>query len=191
VNPNQSLEPRQPVRITKNASTSFPSDLRDWLDARSLVVFVLEAVQSHYCSVCDGADRVRSSDDVGPELVLGVLTYCHAIGGHSPADIAQRMSSDPAVRYLCLNRRVEARRLQLLRGQNHELLKRCLTSLLRTVWESKHGHAASATEAGLDFAGQRSFGDEAEQRIQWAIWTDLAPRTLTPNQSLARAAATA
>ena len=154
--------------------SSFPSDLRQWTDSRTLIVTVLEAVQSLYCRVCDAAGRTDSSAAVGPELVLGVLTYCYATGVHPTVDIERCMGSDPATRYLCLNRRVEARRLQLFRGQNRELLKRCLACVLRRCWESWHASESIHTDVpgGFDTAWSRHFADEAESRIQQALWAD-------------------
>jgi hypothetical protein len=159
-----------------NQDSMFPSDLCEWIAPAGLVKLVLEAVQTVYWSSRDesGVD----ADSCHPQLILGLLAYSYATGLYSADEIAQRTATDDALGYLCLNNRFPFRQLHLFRSQNRELLRHCLSRVLRRAWEIWFGESSRSSiqntlaHARLQLAYRNYFDDEAGSRVNQAFRAD-------------------
>ena len=147
-------------------------DLREWLDTSELIGLVLEAVHTLYWTSHEEKEAGVESNH--PQLILGLLAYSYATGRYSANEITRQTTTDTAFNYLCLNNRFPRRRLCLFRNQNRELIRRCLSRVLRQAWEIRFGDSFSDSTANarLERAWSNFFNNEADERIGRALWTD-------------------
>src|SRR5262249_39066205 len=122
-------------------------DLRQWLLQWELVKVVKDTVQTLCWS--DAADNasdpessscgavVRESEELNPELMLGLLAYCYAIGIYSTEEIARRTEKDAELRSVTRNRLFPLGQILLFRSHNRELLRHCLSGVFQSAWRMR------------------------------------------------------
>src|SRR5262245_10827029 len=97
-----------------------PADLSAWLDKKSLVSLVLDAV----LAVDDSTLRPVAASTAGiafrPKTMLALLTYCYAVGIYGSEDIEDEMYRDAIFRYFCGNEIPDWKSLKRFRRHNHE-----------------------------------------------------------------------
>ena len=91
----------EPIKSRPSASPPrpIPVDLSAWLDKKSLVGLVLDAV----LTVDDSTLRPVAASTAGiafrPKTMLALLTYCYAVGIYGSEDIEDVMCRDAIFRY--------------------------------------------------------------------------------------------
>lgn len=153
-----------------------PADLTALMPAGELVQRTLEAVNTFFWAGATG-ETTFFARTFNPRVMLTVLTYSYATGVFSSAAIASGCERDETLRYLSLGAHFADDRIRLFRGQNMELVKRCLAFVIRQAAGDKSSNDyiyARKQVAGLlngfwtRTPGQR----EAERRIDYAIQLD-------------------
>jgi hypothetical protein len=112
-----------------------------------------------------------------------VLVYSYAAGVFGSCDIAILASRDSTLHYLCWSSLPDCDTIRLFRRQHVQLVKRCLESLLETVWESLKANGFTLAMSDLASPGSwpdrwralncnPDFAAEAENRVKRAIHAD-------------------
>src|SRR5262245_35382171 len=118
-----SLEPIQP-KISPELP-SMPADLSLWLDKKSLVSLVLDAV----LSVDDSTLRPVAAATAGiafrPKTMLALLTYCYAVGIYGSENIEDVMYQDAIFRDFCGNEIPDWKSLKRFRRHNRDAIQKC------------------------------------------------------------------
>ena len=153
-----------------------PENLTALMPAGELMQRALEAVNTFFWAGATG-ETTFFTRTFNPRVMLTVLTYSYATGVFSSAAIAAGCERDETLRYLSLGARFADDRIRLFRGQNMELVKRCLAFVIR--------QAAGSASSGADLYGRKqvtallngfrnptSGQQEAERRIDYAIQLD-------------------
>lgn len=174
----------EPIKNKTNPGPRpIPVDLSAWLDKRSVVSLVLDAV----LSVDESTLRPVAPSTAGfafrPKTLLALLTYCYAVGIYGSEDIEAVMYRDAIFRCFCVNEIPDWKSLKRFRRHNHEAIQQCLEEVCACVASAdsqgcarlNRGSAGPPTGAG----GVRSGGvddvemeSEAERRIEQAMWID-------------------
>ncbi len=147
---------------------TFPDDLRQWIDARTLVSCVLEAVQATV-QVPDQA--LPETLPLGrPRMLLTILTYSYAVGLLGSDEIAHQIVVDPELGYLSAKSEPTPSELRHFRRYHRAMLQWSLSHLLERAWKARPDFSLSkCRDQGLI---DRAAGQAAEQRINQAVLTD-------------------
>ncbi len=174
LNDPSSVSTRIPIDFNPNSST-FPEDLRDWLEPSALTTAILEAVQTLYWN--DGQVDDVDENACEQQSTLCVLVYGHAIGLSLPEEIVDRLQTDQELRYLSLHKQISASKLFLFKTQNRELVKRCLSHVLRHAWQVHFGKSFSNSKmlARWDGAFRTYFDAEASIRMGHSVQSECPP----------------
>ncbi len=147
---------------TKNQSPSQignpPGDLREWIDEQLLVKLALDAVQT-----LDLPPATMDPNELRPQMMLTLLSYCYAAGIHGSADIAAAIRTDRVLYYICARTYPDSRELRRFRRQNRERVQHCLTYIFKQAWELRF------EEAGVDRLGCAWFDIELNQNVATAV----------------------
>lgn len=96
---------------------------------------------------------------IPPQILLGLLTYCYAVGQYGSVEIAAAISEQPALKYLCTTFRPTHNTLRRFRRNHREMLRQSLALVLYRSW--REAFSADAHSGGL------------EQPPSWAPGRDL------------------
>ena len=72
--------------------STFPADLREWLDTSELIGLVLEAVHTLYWTSHEEKEAGVESNH--PQLILGLLAYSYATGRYSADEITRQTTTE-------------------------------------------------------------------------------------------------
>jgi transposase len=160
-----------------------PADLSVWLDKRSIVSLVLDAV----LTVEDSALRPVAPATAGiafrPRTMLALLTYCYAMGIYGSENIEEVMYRDAIFRYFCGNEIPDWKSLKRFRRHNHEAIQKCLEEVCSCassvnsrrcdrLHRGPAGPPAGAGSARYGDVERAEMAGEAERRIELAMWID-------------------
>jgi hypothetical protein len=162
---------------------AIPPDLREWIDPHTLARLVLAAVQD--LNVSTPPVRADCGHACRPHILLGLLTYCYAVGRYRSSDIEFNHDQDSMVRHLAADQYPEAHTLQSFRRHNKQSVKSCLMEVLLRAWQlhSRCGTPDFSSDpdepsggSGFDShyaqPADSEFAAAAEERIQSAIRFD-------------------
>jgi hypothetical protein len=90
---------------------------------------------------------------IPPQILLGLLTYCYAVGLYGSVEIAAAISEQPALKYLCTTFRPAHNTLRRFRRNHREMLRQSLALVLHRGW--REASSADAHSGGLGQAGWR------------------------------------
>ncbi len=135
-----------------------PADLREWVDEQLLVKLALDAVQT-----LDWPAAATDRNELRPQMMLTLLSYCYAAGIYGSADIAATLRSDRVLHYICARTYPDGRELRHFRRQNRARLQHCLAYIFKEAWELRF------EEAGIDPLGCAWFETELNQNVAAAI----------------------
>ena len=147
----------------------WPNDLREWVDERTLISFVLNALHS---AECEGASSSQSEPlPPGlPRVLLSLLLYSYVIGLRSSEQIVDAIEADSQPRYLCANTTLCENELRGFRRHHRAVLEQSLTRLLERIWNARPEAARSwvpPVDSPLVLAAAA-----AQSRINEAIFAD-------------------
>lgn len=124
----------KPVNTTENVGlpkTDWPENLASIVPSGEMVQWTFEAVQTYFWSGRTGTAVLGGP--FNPRVLLTLLTFSYATGVFGSAAIAERCGRDDLFRYLSVGIHFAPDRIRLFRGQNSELLRRCLAHVIRRV----------------------------------------------------------
>src|SRR5258708_1546324 len=84
-----------------------PADLREWVDEQLLVKLALDAVQT-----LDWPAAATDRNELRPQMMLTLLSYCYAAGIYGSGDIAATLRSDRVLHYICARAYPDGRELR-------------------------------------------------------------------------------
>jgi hypothetical protein len=152
-------------------SDKLPANLRRWLGRRGLVALALEAVQTVDWRVYPVTD---DSQEIRPQMMLTLLSYCYAAGICGSQDIEWAAQSDKTVRYICAGKEPDWLTIRRFRRRNVELLRQCLAYILKHACALRAGRGSSSepiidcSESNLD----HQIACAVRNRIDAAIFLD-------------------
>jgi hypothetical protein len=165
---------------------------------RQLIQWTFEAVQTFLWSTNTGDTTPTVPGKINPRVLLTLLTYSYATGVFSSPSIAEMCEVDDTFRYLSLGCQFAPDRIRLLRGQNSELVQRCLAFVIRHAYEhqtreseSTLVESASIQKRNLTALYAMAFSQhDAQQRFHravksdWALQSDFFSRdTIEPSRT--------
>lgn len=169
------LQPANPL-VKSHLDHPLPANLGALLAPGELIQAALEAVNTFFWSGSAPATPVAAGT-YNPRVILTLLTYSYSIGVFASTAIARECERNETFRYLSMGLRFAADRICIFRGQNSELLKRCLALVVRKAAPSA-GPAAGAPMTAAGARAQYQFRllafsqMEAQRRILWAVQLD-------------------
>ena len=158
-------------------SDKIPADLRRWLGRRGLVALALEAVQTVDWRVYPVTD---DSQEIRPQMMLTLLSYCYAAGICGSQDIEWAVQSDKTVRYICAGKEPDWLTIRRFRRRNAELLRQCLAYILKHACVLRAGRGLPSeptidcSESNLD----PQIACSVRNRIDSAIFLDAVANDL-------------
>ena len=160
-----------------------PDDLSLYIGKKTLAKLILEGIED-LDALAPGDEESRSwNQNFRPAMMLTLLAYCYATGVYGSADIQLATQHDQMIRYLCAGDYPDLCLIRSFRRYNHERITRCLSGVLRRVWELRFcgedavpiSRVSGSGSAPVRWTGVRAaldFRQEAEQRIVRAVRAD-------------------
>ena len=160
-----------------------PDDLAEWMDARALLTFVLEAVPA--VELPDARKDFVAADGQAfrPPMLLTLLAYCYARGWADADGIEVLIPRDPMLRYITTGDRLTANDLVRFRRARRETIEQILTLVFEKAWQ--HTRMTAELRFGersqyLDYSLYRwfenplapDFAKLARQRVDQAVLLD-------------------
>ena len=130
------------VNIDRLTPMFLPCDLREWVPAKHIVHFVLEAVESIPTEHFQVNHRGSGSEPYPPGMMLALLIYCYITGRFGSRTIEAASHSDVAVRYLCGNLHPDHASICAFRTANKTAFDAAFVSVLQL------GHHLKLTKVG-------------------------------------------
>lgn len=159
-----------------------PENLAELAGNQHLMHLVFEAVNTFYWSTRSSRSTTTVvTPAANPRVLLTVLTYSYAAGIYASGRVTAACAQDQSLRYLAVNLQIDAGQIRLFRGQNREVLRRCLSWVIRRTREMVAHGANASTNGNLaaTIAPQRSAAhsmvmsqSEAERRLHAAFAAD-------------------
>jgi hypothetical protein len=149
------------------------------MQQKPLAGVVLEAVRRVDGKVLHPVAFPQAGIAFRGRMLLAVVTYCYAAGIYGSEDIEALMREDATFRFVCGNEFPGWRVIQRFRRYNRAAIQRCLEEVLRVASELKQ--PASDPQSRQQIVSecdrqqawiQKQFSDEAEERIERAMWMD-------------------
>ena len=163
----------------RSGDTQLYGSLNAWMEKKPLASVVLEAVQRVDEKILNPVAWPQAGIAFRARMLLAVVTYCYAAGVYGSEDIEALMRKDATFRFLCGNEFPGWRVIQRFRRYNRATIQRCLEDVLRGANETKqHGSDPQSRTQSLGDCdrregwSQKQFCDEAEKRIERAMWMD-------------------
>jgi len=176
----------------RSGDTQLYGSLNAWMEKKPLAGVVLEAVRRIDGNTLNPVTAPQAGITFRTRMLLAVVTYCYASGIYGSEDIEALMREDAMFRFLCGNEFPGWRVIQRFRRYNRSAIQRCLEEVLRGASQIKLSkrNGASDSQSREHAAGdcdrqsawiQEQFAEEAEGRIERAMWIDsLALEAGTP-----------
>ena len=117
---------------------------------------------------------IEDSQEIRPQMMLTLLSYCYAAGMCGSQDIEWAAQSDKTVRYICAGKEPDWLTIRRFRRRNVELLRPCLAYILKQAWTLRTAHESSSepiidsSESNLDHQIACAVSD----RIDSAVFLD-------------------
>ena len=174
----------KPLSIsTGTGNNALPDDLSLYIGKKTLAKLILEAVEGVDVRGPIAGGVTSEKVVVQPAMMITLLTYCYATGVYGSMDIELNIRRDQMTRYLCAKTYPEIDEIRSFRRDCRLIIKQCLVSVLRRVWELRFCGDDAEPIGGVSYAGASlgrwaemrpapDFSNEAEERIAWAIRAD-------------------
>jgi len=168
---------------TVQEGSFLPDDLSLYIGKKTLVKLILEGIEDLDAWAPGDEESGSRNPNFRPAMMLTLLAYCYATGVYGSADIQLATEHDQMIRYLCAGDYPDLCLIRSFRRYNHERITRCLSAVLRRVWELRFcgedavpiGSVSSSRSVPVRWIGVRAaldFRQEAEQRIVRAVRAD-------------------
>ena len=160
-----------------------PDDLSYCIGKKTLVKFILEAIEDLDASR-PGRETVEpAAPDFEPAMMVTLLTYCYATGVFGALDIELSTRHDRMIHYLCARAYPDCYVIRSFRRYHRDMIAQCLTAVLRRVWELRFRGEDAEPMQGVcslgrslgqwaDLKSTPNFKSDAERRIARAVRAD-------------------
>jgi transposase len=135
------------VNIDYDTPLFLPPNLRDWVPARHLAHFVLEAVGEMDLRHVQVNERGSGCPQYPPRMLLALLLYCYATGVFSSRRIEQAASDSVPVRMICGGTHPDHDTICTFRRENKALLQETFVRVLELAQELKFLQVGQLTVA--------------------------------------------
>lgn len=125
------------VNIDRDTPMLMPPDMRDWVDGRHLVHFILDAVSLLDLSTAHINHRGTGDAQYPPATMLALLIYSYATGTFSSRQIERSTYESVPVRYLCAGTHPDHDSICAFRVQNGDLLAKNFHQVLELAARAK------------------------------------------------------
>ena len=175
MNPNFP-KPEAGARPPATTLAVIPTDLRQWVNEPTLVIWILETVAN--LAPRPTAPAVPGEDGPPLPMMLSLVVYCYATGRYESAEIEANALSDDTARYLCGNRIPAAVTIRQFRRCHRGLLGVCLVQLHKRAWRHRFGGSPVMAEMELGAPGSVQteivfrLAAAAQDRIHRALLAD-------------------
>lgn len=119
------------VNLDRQTPMFLPCDLREWVPAKHIVHFILEAVEKLPGTAFQVNHRGSGSAQYPPTMMLALLIYCYATGRFGSRTIEAATHSDVAVRYICGNHHPDHASICAFRTANKAAFEAAFVSVLQ------------------------------------------------------------
>lgn len=125
------------VNVDRDTPMLLAPDLRDWVPAKHIVHFLIDALDA--CPMSSAKVNVRGtgSGQYPPQMMLGILIYGYITGRFSSREIEEANYIDVAMRYLAADWHPDHDTICTFRTNNGALIKDTFTSVLLLAKELK------------------------------------------------------
>lgn len=141
--------PARFVNIDRDTPLLLPPDLRQWIPENHLAHFIVDAVDSLPLTNLAVNERGTGDAQYPPRMMLGLLSYCYAVGTFSSRAIEQATYTDVAVRFISGDTHPDHDTICTFRRQNKALLAESFVQVLAMAGEMhllKVGNITVATD---------------------------------------------
>ncbi len=125
------------VNIDYDTPLFLPPDLRDWVPARHLAHFILEAVAEMDLRQVQVNERGSGCPQYPPRMLLALLLYCYTTGVFSSRRIEQATHDSVPVRMICGGSHPDHDTICAFRRENKALLQETFVRVLELAQELK------------------------------------------------------
>ena len=144
------------VHLDRQTPMFLPCDLRDWLPAKQVVHFILDAVEQIPTAHFHGNHHGTGSEQYPPTMMLALLIYCYATGRFGSRTIEAATHSDVAVRYLCANEHPDHTSICAFRTANATAFQAAFVTVLQLARQLRLLRVGPISVAGTKIAANAS-----------------------------------
>src|SRR5208282_2104543 len=135
------------VNIDYDTPLFLPPNLRDWVPARHLAHFILEAVAEMDLRQIQVNERGSGCPQYPPRMLLALLLYCYATGVFSSRRIERAALDSVPVRMICGDTHPDHDTICTFRRENKALLQETFVRVLELAQELKFLQVGQITVA--------------------------------------------
>lgn len=117
-------------------TTCIPSNLKTWMDERTLIFFILEAASM--LPLKPQARLMSGESSPSPQVMIVLLTYCYATGIYSSREIqrhSEEADGDDGLKYILGKTVVAQGLIRAFRRRWRHVIQQCLFQLFKLVWQ--------------------------------------------------------
>jgi transposase len=129
--------PARFVNIDRDTPLLLPPNLRDWVPANHLCLFIVDAVEELNLHQVKVNERGTGSEQYPPRLLLSLLIYSYATGVFGSRRIEQSTYESVPVRVLCADTHPDHDTICTFRRENKELVREAFVKVLEMAQNLK------------------------------------------------------
>ena len=129
--------PTRLVNIDRDTPLLLPPNLRDWIPANHLCLFIVDAVEELDLREVKVNERGTGSEQYPPRLLLSLLIYSYATGVFGSRRIERSTYESVAVRVLCADTHPDHDTICTFRRENKELVSEAFVKVLEMAQRLK------------------------------------------------------
>ncbi len=129
--------PARLVNIDPDTPLLLPPNLRDWVPANHLCLFIVDAVEELDLRQVKVNERGTGSEQYPPRLLLSLLLYSYATGVFGSRRIEQSSYDSVPVRLLCADTHPDHDTIFTFRPENQELVGEAFVKVLEMAHKLK------------------------------------------------------
>jgi|ERR1044071_6901586 transposase len=129
--------PARLVNIDRDTPLLLPPNLRDWVRANHLCLFIVDAVEELNLHQVKINERGTGSEQYPPRMLLSLLIYSYATGVFGSRRIEQSTYESVPVRVLCADTHPDHDTICTFRRENKELVREAFVKVLEMAQNLK------------------------------------------------------
>ena len=129
--------PARFVNIDRDTPLLLPPNLKDWVPANHLCLFIVDAVEELDLYQVKVNERGTGSEQYPPRMLLSLLIYSYATGVFGSRRIEQSTYESVPVRVLCADTHPDHDTICTFRRENKELVSEAFVKVLEMAQNLK------------------------------------------------------
>ena len=129
--------PARFVNIDRDTPLLLPPNLKDWVPANHLCLFIVDAVEELALHQVKVNERGTGSEQYPPRMLLSLLIYSYATGVFGSRRIEQSTYESVAVRVLCADAHPDQDTICTFQRENKELVSEAFVKVLEMAQNLK------------------------------------------------------